>query len=76
MAAGGIAIAALVLMPHTGIMIESRTVCSVPVANLGRVGITDTEGLREGFYAFRKGIKRDATNYEGMYAKNVERQRT
>ena len=38
-------------------------------SELGRVSITDTKGLREGFYAFRKGIKRDATNYEGMYAK-------
>lgn len=31
------------------------------------------EGLREGFYAFRKGVKRDATNYEGMYAKALSK---
>ena len=38
-------------------------------SELGRVSITDSEGLREGFYAFRKKVKRDSANYEGMYAK-------
>ena len=69
MAAGGIAIAALgayAAYRHYD-RITDRLLSAG--SELGRVGITDTEGLREGFYAFRKGIKRDATNYEGMYAK-------
>lgn len=69
MAAGGIAIAALgayAAYRHYD-RITDRLLSAG--SELGRVGITDTEGLREGFYAFRKGVKRDATNYEGMYAK-------
>ena len=71
MAAGGIAIAALgayAAYRHYD-RITDRLLSAG--SELGRVGITDTEGLREGFYAFRKGIKRDATNYEGMYAKTL-----
>lgn len=71
MAAGGIAIAALgayAAYRHYD-RITDRMLSAG--SELGRVGITDTEGLREGFYAFRKGIKRDATNYEGMYAKTL-----
>lgn len=69
MAAGGIAIAALgayAAYRHYD-RITDRLLSAG--SELGRVGITDTEGLHEGFYAFRKGIKRDATNYEGLYAK-------
>lgn len=71
MAAGGIAIAALgayAAYRHYD-RITDRLLSAG--SELGRVGITDSEGLREGFYAFRKGIKRDATNYEGMYAKTL-----
>lgn len=71
MAAGGVAIAALgayAAYRHYD-RITDRLLSAG--SELGRVGITDTEGLREGFYAFRKGIKRDATNYEGMYAKTL-----
>lgn len=73
MAAGGIAIAALgayAAYRHYD-RITDRLLSAG--SELGRVGITDTEGLREGFYAFRKGIKRDATNYEGMYAKTLSK---
>ena len=73
MAAGGIAIAALgayAAYRHYD-RITDRLLSAG--SELGRVGITDTEGLREGFYAFRKGIKRDATNYEGMYAKALSK---
>ena len=40
-------------------------------SELGRVSITDSKGLHEGFYAFRKGIKADKINYEGMYAQTL-----
>lgn len=42
-------------------------------SELGRVSITDSKGLHEGFYAFRKAIKTDRINYEGMYAKSLSK---
>lgn len=41
-------------------------------SELGRVAVNDDKALHEGFYAFRKGSKRDQSNYEGMYAKALK----
>lgn len=40
-------------------------------SELGRVAISDSKGLHDSFYAFRKGVKRDQANYEGLYARSL-----
>lgn len=42
-------------------------------SELSRVAVNDDKALHEGFYAFRKGSRRDQSNYEGMYAKAIGR---